>query len=132
MCCTLAGRRAAAEDRVVRTWRWFFGVAAVAAACDLNPQPLPPELTSEDGGFGGGADGATTTPVEVPDGGTGGGMCDATVCSNGVDAGHAADAAEDSAPVPFDAASDGTDGGEDAGADAHEDAGDAMWDATLD
>jgi hypothetical protein len=105
-------------------------VAAIAAACDLNPQPLPPGFTSEDGGFGA-ADAATTTPVEGADGGGLGVACDATVCPSGPDA-ASADAAEDSAPVPADAALDGSDGGGDAREDANEDAGDALWDAALD
>jgi hypothetical protein len=83
-------------------------VAAVFAACDLNPQPLPPGDEKDNGAAGEDAGGSSFSPPQ----------------DKGDDAGHnggtgGGDAGSDSAPAPpgpeggtVDAGDDGGDGGD--------------------
>ena len=82
-------------------------IAAAFAACDLNPQPLPPGDDRENA--------AAPKSPENPGGGFGGGPN-----SDGSPTGDAGSNNEGGVPAPEDA---GTDGG---------DAGDASTDATTD
>jgi len=85
-----------------------FGVGAAGVACDLNPQPLPPESDErapQAPGFGGGSDNGAEEPAAAPDKvGTDGGALgqepdgglDASGAMDGGDAGEGgSDAAAD-------------------------------------
>jgi hypothetical protein len=84
--------------RSARRIYWALLLAAGFAACDLNPQPLPPGDERDNGSSGsGGIQAPTTTPGSSSGGGEG-------PPNDGADAG-----AGDSGPTP------NPDGGEDAG-----------------
>lgn len=90
----------------VRFWYAGLVLSALAAACSLNPQPLPPQETLGKGADGGTGSRSGDDPGNLaPDSGTGG--------SNGTttsDAGAVDDASMDAPPAtPF---SDGGDAGD--------------------
>jgi hypothetical protein len=102
----------------------LLAVAGLVAACDLNPQPLPPGDNASTGAGNNNADASNPTESPAPEGAADGGTF------NGSDAANLAnDGGGGGADAGIDAArEDGGDAGE--AGDASEDGGDAGEDAS--
>jgi hypothetical protein len=104
----------------------FLGSAtALAIACTINPQPLPPESFG-DSDAGTKADGSTNPGTSGSSGGGGSSSGSSGTSSGGFgdDAGQASDSgASDAQPPPIDAGTDASDGSSDGSTDAPDDGG---------